>query len=424
VTLARLRTSPVLYALRHRNFRLFFAGQGISLIGSWMQTIGQAWLVMQLTHSAFLLGVVGSLQWLPVLLLSLPAGVLVDRVAKRSLLIWTQATFLVLALALGVLCLLGAVRYWHVAAIAVMFGIVNAFDVPARQAFVVEMVGGTDDMSAAVALNSSLYSGGRLIGPALGGLAIAAWGVGAAFLANAGSFLAVIAALAAMRELPAQPVASWTGMLTRIGEGVHYVSRTPVILWVLAMLAIFGLFPANYTIFIPVLAQVRLGLGASGFGLLTAANGAGAVLGGLLVAAQGSRISHAAYMYWSALLCCVFTIALSAAARAGVAAVLLFLAGGALVSFSAVANSAIQFHTPDLLRGRVMSIYSLVWNGSGPFGSLLIGGTIGAFGLSAGFLVGGGAALLGTLILRAVLLPRRTNALPAPAAAAEAADRR
>ena len=290
-------------ALGHRNFRLFFAGQGISLIGSWMQTVGQAWLVLELTHSAFLLGVVSSLQWSPVLVLSLPAGALVDRVSKRRLLVWTQAMFLVLALCLGILCVLGVVRYWHVAAIAVVFGVVNAFDVPARQAFVVEMVGGTDDMSTAVALNSALFSGGRLIGPALGGLAIAAWGVGAAFLANAASFVAVIAALVAMRGLPTQPVVSWTGVLTGIGEGTGFVYRTPIVLWVLMMLALFGLFPANYNVFIPVLAQARLGLGASGFGLLTAANGAGAVLGGLVVAAQGSRIPTRAYLFWSALTC-------------------------------------------------------------------------------------------------------------------------
>jgi len=403
----RLGGSSVIAPLRHRNFRLFFAGQSVSLIGTWMQSVGQAWLVLQLTHSAFLLGVVAALQWFPVLLLSLPAGVLADRVSKRGLLIATQTVFLLLALCLGILSVLGRVQYWHVAVLAVWFGIVSAFDFPARQAFVVEMVEGTDDMSAAVALNSALFSGARLIGPAVGGLAIAAWGVGAAFLANAASFLAVIAALCAMRGLSPRPVASWTGLLNRIEEGVEFVARTPAIFWVLVLLTVLGLFPTNYNIFIPVLAQARLRLDASGFGLLMAANGAGAVLGGLLVAAKGRDIPRGPYLYWSALLLSVTTMVLSLATRADVAAVLLFLAGGEMVVFSSVANGTVQFQTPDALRGRVMSIYSLIWNGTTPFGALLVGGLIGAWGLSAGLLVGGGAGLIGTVAIHAILLRRR-----------------
>ena len=397
---------PALAPLRHRNFRLFFAGQFVSLIGTWMQSVGQAWLVLQLTHSAFLLGVVSALQWFPTLLLSLPAGVLADRVAKRRLLIGTQTMFLLLALCLGTLSVLGRVQYWHVAVLAVGFGIVSAVDFPARQAFVVEMVEGTDDVSAAVALNSSLFSAARLIGPAVGGLAIAAWGVGAAFLANAASFLAVITALCAMRALPQQAVASWTGLLDRIEEGMEFVYRTPAILWLLVLLTVMGLFPTNYNIFIPVLAQARLRLGASGFGFLTAANGAGAVLGGLLVASRGRDFPRGAYLYWSALVLSATTMVLSLAARADVAAGLLFLAGGSMTIFSSVANGTTQFLTPDALRGRVMSIYSLIWNGTTPFGALLVGGLVGMWGLSAGLLVGGGAGLIGALAIHGIVLRR------------------
>ncbi len=244
----------------------------------------------------------------------------------------------------------------------------------------------------------------------MAGLTIAAWGVGVAFLANAASFLAVIAALSAMRGLPAQPVASWTGLINRIGEGTAFVSRTPAILWLLVLLTVMSLFPTNYNIFIPVLAQARLGLGAAGFGFLAAANGAGAVLGGLLVASRGRSFPRGAYLYASAVVLSVTTMALSLAARADAAAVLLFLAGAAMVIFSAVSNSTTQFLTPDALRGRVMSIYALIWNGTTPFGSLLVGGLVGMWGLSAGLLVGGGAGLAGTLVVGAVIRRRRSRA--------------
>src|SRR5437879_5864975 len=204
---------PVLAPLRHRNLRLFFAGQGLSLVGTWMQTVGQAWLVLDLTHSPFLLGVINALQWSPVLLLSLPAGAVVDRVPKRVLIMWTQALFLVLALCLGLLTITGRVRYWHVAVLAALLGSVNAFDVPARQSFIVEMVGGTEDLTGAIALNSAVFNGARLIGPGLAGLVIAARGVGVAFLANAASYLAVLAALGAMRVIPPVLLAPGVGWL-------------------------------------------------------------------------------------------------------------------------------------------------------------------------------------------------------------------
>jgi predicted MFS family arabinose efflux permease len=385
--------------LRHRNYRLFFVGQLISLVGSWMQTVGQAWLVLELTRSAFLLGVINALQWSPALLFSLPAGVVVDRVPKRALIVVTQALFLLLALVLGLLTVAGRVRYWHVAVLAALLGTVNAFDVPARQAFVVEMVGGTEDLTGAIALNSSIFNGARLLGPGLAGLVIAAWGVGVAFLANAASFLAVIAALLVMRVPSRIHVAPGLGLLVRIAEGVRFVRRTPSVLWVLMTLAVLSLFPMNFTVFVPVLARLDLRLPASGFGFLMAAQGAGALLGALLVAATSGAGPRRAYLLWGAVLLCTATALLSGATRPDLAGIVLFAAGCGMILFTATANSAVQMETPDRLRGRVMSIYALIFNGATPFGALLMGGIVGAWGLPAGVLIAGAVGLLGTLAI-------------------------
>lgn len=378
-----------------------------------MQTVGQAWLVLTLTNSPFLLGVVNALQWAPVLMLSLPAGVVADRVPKRTLVIVTQSLFLVLALCLGLLAVTGRVRYWHVAVLAGLLGVVNAFDVPARQAFIVEMVGGTEDLTGAIAINSSMFNGARLIGPGLAGLVIAAWGVGMAFLVNAASFLAVIAALAAMRVNSAVRVTPGVGLLTHIAEGIQFVRSTPAVLGVLMTLAILSLFPMNFNVFVPVLARHQLHLDASGFGFLMAAQGAGALLGALLVAGTSAQGPRRPYLFWGAIVLCVATMALSLAHRPGVAAIWLFLVGMGMLMFSATANSTVQIETPDALRGRVMSVYALVFNGLTPFGALMMGGIVGAWGLPAGVLLGGGVGLVGVLGIRG-LFGRRIATVAVP----------
>ena len=393
----------VLAPLRHRNFRLFFAGQLISLIGSWMQTVGQAWLVLTLTNSPFLLGVINALQWSPVLLWSLPAGVLADRVPKRILLLFTQSTLALLALCLGVLAVTGVVRFWHVAVLAAMLGTVNAFDVPARQAFLVEMVGGTEDLTGAIAINSSMFNAARLIGPGLAGLLISAWGVGLAFLANSVSFLAVIAALAAMRVMPTLKIRHDVGLLGGIDEGVRFIRSSSSVLWVLVTLAVLSVFAMNFNVFVPVLARAQLRLGASGFGFLLAAQGAGALLGSLLVAGTGAGGPRPGFLGWGALLLCGGLIALSRVAHPVAAAIELFVAGMGMVLFTATANSTVQLETPDSLRGRVMSIYALVFNGLAPFGALMMGAIIDAWGPPVGILVGGAAGLAGTVAVRGLI---------------------
>jgi MFS family permease len=406
------RGLPLVFApLRHRNLRLFFAGQGISLIGSWMQTVGQSWLVLTLTHSPFLLGVINALQWFPVLLFSLPAGVVVDRVPKRTLIMVTQAVFLLLALTLGLLTVVGHIRYWHVAVLAALLGMVNAFDTPARQAFIVEMVGGTEDLTGAIALNSSVFNGARLIGPGLAGLMISAWGVGVAFLANAASFVAVIAALGAMRlAVPRVRVVAGIGVGGHIAEGIAFIRSTTTVLRMLATLAVLSLFAMNFNVFVPVLARIQLHLDASGFGFLLAAQGLGALSGSLIVAGTSARGPRPSYLLWGALLLCGGLIALGPVARPDVAGVELFFAGMGMVLFTATANSTVQLETPDALRGRIMSVYALVFNGLAPFGALMMGGIIGAWGLPAGVLVGGVVGLAGMWVVRSAI-----GRSPAPA---------
>jgi len=383
--------------LRHRNYRLFYIGQLISLIGSWMQTVGQSWLVLGLTHSPFLLGVINALQWTPVLLFSLPAGFVADRFPRRTVIVVTQSVSLVLALSLGILAVGGWVQFWHVAVLAALLGTVNAVDVPTRQAFLVEMVGGTEDLTGAIALNSSLFNGARLIGPAIAGLVIAAGGVGAAFLANAASYLAVIWALAAMEVTVSAEVGPAAGLFTHIAEGVRFVRRTPSLLRLLAVVTVLSLFPLNSQLFVPVLARFRLHLEPSGFGFLLSAQGAGALLAALFVAATSGDGPRRAYLLWGGVLLCGAILALSAVTRVELAAIVLFLAGAGMITFLATANSTVQMTTPDALRGRITSIYTMVNNGTTPIGSLVMGGLIDAWGLTAGLLIAGAAGLAGVL---------------------------
>jgi predicted MFS family arabinose efflux permease len=403
----RPQAEALLAPLRHSNFRLFFSGQLVSMVGTWMQVVGQAWLVLEVTHSAFLLGVTNALQWSPTLLLSLPAGVLADRIPKRTLVIATQTASLLLAGGLGLLTVLGWVRYWHIAAAATLLGIVSAIDVPARQALIIELVEGSEDLTGAVALNSALFNSARLIGPSLAGLVIAAWGAGVAFLANAVSFLAVIWALVVIRTEPADTVAPGVSLLRGVREGVRFVRHTPPVLWVFIVLGILALFPMNFELFVPVLARTQLRVGAAGFGFLMAIQGAGALVGALGVAAMGRAVPRWMFLLWGAIILCCATMALGLARDAVTAGILLFVAGGSMIAFTVIANSTTQVETPDVLKGRVMSLYNLVYNGTTPPGALLIGWLIEAVGLPAALGITGGIGLFGTVGIYAGLLRRR-----------------
>jgi MFS family permease len=384
-------------AFRHRNFRLFLFGQGISVIGTWMQSTAQAWLVLTLTNSPFLLGAINALQWIPVTLLSLVGGVFADRLPKRRLLLITQSTLMILAFILALLTWTGIVRFWHIAALALLLGLTNSLDMPTRQSFFAEMVE-REDLANAIALNSAMINGGRVIGPAVAGVIIAAAGVAPAFFINGVSFLAVIAALAAMQIRPA-PTVPRQPLLGYIGEGLTYVRQTPAVLTTLALLGAVSTFVLNFNILIPVLARSVLKGSAGTYGTLLAAVGAGSLIGALLLASasrQGPRrelIPIGAAVVSLAVLLLGFTHSYPPAAG------LAFVGGLAMILFTSSGNSFVQMLVPDQLRGRVMSVYAVVFAGSSPFGALLIGGAMDLWGPPAGFFVGGSLGVLATVVI-------------------------
>ncbi len=387
-----------LRALNHRDFRLFWTGQLVSLVGTWMQTVGQAWLVLELTNSPFKLGLIGALQFSPMLLFSFVAGAMTDRLPKRRVVITAQAAFLCQAIALAALAWSGHVRYWHVAVLATLFGVANTLDLPARQSFIVEMVGKADLMNA-IALNSASFNGARVVGPAVAGLLIARFGVGLTFFLNGLSYLAVIAALLAVRAegLPRGP--RGRSMLEEIVEGLAYATRTPLIALVLSLLAVVSVFLLNYNVLVPLLAREVLHEGAKGFGLLMAALGVGAVGGAVTLAALGRGRPPLAALVIPAVVLALATLSMAAVRHFWAAAALLFVMGFSGILFMAGSNTALQVTVPDELRGRTMSLYTMVLAGVTPIGALSVGSITAAFGVPAGFLVGGGLGLLSILAL-------------------------
>jgi len=393
-----VRRSGPFPALRHRNFRIFLIGQGVSIVGTWMQTTAQAWLVLTLTNSSFLLGAISALQWLPVTVLGVVGGAMADRLPKRRLLIITQTTLMAQALVLALLSWTGVVRYWHVAVLAGLLGLVNSFDLPTRQAFFVDMVA-REDLMNAIALNSALTNVGRVLGPAVSGLIIASSGVSAAFLLNGLSFLAVIAALFAMTVRPSEPIPP-RPLIGHIKEGLAYVRGTPSILTLMVLLAAISTFVLNFSsVLVPVMARAILGGSAHTFGLLMSALGAGSFLGAITLAAASRRGPDRGLIHTGAVVVTLMVLVLGFVRTFHQAATLLFVAGFSMIVFSATANSFVQALAPDHLLGRVMSIYSVLWAGITPVGALLIGGIMDLWGPRAGFVVGGSLGLLSIVVV-------------------------
>ncbi len=385
-------------ALRHRNFRLFWTGQMISLIGTWMQNVGQAWLVLTLTNSAFLLGLVSAAQFTPVLLVSLYAGVVVDRVSKRNLLLLTQSTLLVLALVLALLVSTGTVRYWHVLILALLLGLVNAFDMPVRQSYVYELVGGRDDLMNAIALNSAIFNGARIVGPGVAGLVMAAWGPAAAFYLNALSFLAVIAGLRLIPSCPPPEVGRRRPTLEHLREGLAYIRRERRVSGPLLLLGILSIFAMNFNVLVPVYARNVLHQSAKGFGFLMSSLGLGALAGSLTLAGRARRGPDPRTLLGAGLGLGLFQIILSLVRSYGMAAVVLGLTGWAMLSFNTSVNTTVQLTVPDNLRGRVMSVYTFLLAGVTPFGALFAGTLSSHWGAPAALQAGGGVGLVSALV--------------------------
>lgn len=395
-----------LRALAHRDFRLFIGGQLISLIGTWMQSVGQAWLVLELTNSPFRLGMIGTLQFGPMLLFSLPAGAISDRVRKRRLILVTQTTLMLQALGLAILVASGHVQYWHVAVLATIYGIANTFDMPARQAFVVDLVGKNDLMNA-IALNSAMFNGARVIGPAAAGLLVARLGAAAAFFVNAASFVAVILALLAVRnEGPPRP-RTGKSLVGEIAEGIRYALRTPRVTLVFGLLLTVSLFVINYNVLVPLIARDVLGEGAHGFGLLMASLGSGAVIGAGILAGLSPQRPPLPMVIVPALVVSVATMALGAARAFPPTAALLGVIGLAQILFMTSCNTTVQITVPDELRGRLMSLYAMVFVGMTPIGSFLVGAIAERAGVASACVAGGGAGVVSILVLTAVARRRR-----------------
>jgi predicted MFS family arabinose efflux permease len=386
-----------LRALNHADFRRFFLAQLIALVCGWMHTVAQSWLVLQLTDSPLRLGLIGTLQFGPILLLSIFTGAVADRVPKRRLLIATQVTLAVLALVLAALVLSRSVRYWHVAVVAVLAGLAQAFDGPARQSFMAEMVGKADVVNA-VALNSASFNSARIVGPALAGVLIARFGVMPSFVVNAAGLLGVAIALATLPERP-RAAPRGTTMLQEIAEGVRYAARAPVIRLVLGLLFCVSLTIFNFTVYVPLLARHVLGLGAEGFGFLMAALGVGAVAGALTVGFWRGPEPSLSVMLGAAAVALGGLVGLSAARNVPTAVALLFLTGFSGLILVASCNTRLQLAAPDELRGRVMSLYTLVWGGVFPIGAFCVGAISEAWGVSTAFLVQGLAGFTGLTLL-------------------------
>jgi MFS family permease len=394
-------------ALSVPNYRRYYGGQAISLIGTWMQMTAQAWLVLSLTHSSTALGVIVALQTLPVLLLAPYGGVIADRVDKRRVMVALQSAMGVQALILGLLTVTGVVRVWEIGVLAALLGVNNAFENPSRQSFMLEMVG-AEHLRNAVGLNSVLVNAARTIGPAVAGIMIATVGEGICFLINAASFVAVVTSLLTMDRTALEPTEPTPRARGQLREGLRYVRDTPGLAVPLLMMAAVGCLTYEFQVSLPVMASRGLHVGAAGFGFMTAAMGVGAVVGGLTVAALG-RTGLRPLVLSAALFGVAMTIA-ALAPNLAVELAALGLVGGASISFMATGNSTLQLTAAPAMRGRVMALWFVAFQGSTPIGGPIVGVTMAWLGARAGLSLGAitclVVALAGAVALRRVRGPR------------------
>ena len=409
-------------ALRHRNYRLFFAGQMISTVGTWMQSVAMPWLAFELTHSGLLVGLVLAAQFTPILVGGQFGGVVADRFHKRNVMLATQSAFMVPPFVLFVLTATGHAHYWMVIVAALTAGIINVFDVPARQAFIVEMVG-KKDLTNAIALNSSVFNAAAVIGPSIAGVVIAVVGVPLCFLANSVSYLASIGALLLMRDLPRrEPMVHEERFFARLAEGAVYARRTPVIGGLLISVAVFSLFAMNRSTLLPLFADQVLHEGAKGFGFLLAAMGLGAVCGALTLAVVPEAGTNPRRQLWVAAIWVAALLEFSISRVFLISLVVLFVAGYCQISFLATTNSRLQTISPDHLRGRVIALYVQAFAGMSPIGNVQAGLLATLFGAPWSMAIG--AAVAGVAIVVIALMvpetfgqPKKTSSTAASASA-------
>ncbi|MCL4557791.1 MAG: MFS transporter [Deltaproteobacteria bacterium] len=396
----------VFASLRYRDFRLFWIGQAVSLIGTWMQSIGQAWLILKLTNSPFLLGLIGAAQYTPILVLSIFAGSIVDRFPKRHLIILTQTVMAILALLLWVLTAEGVVDYWHILVLASLLGLATSLDVPARQAFMIDLVG-RDSLMNAIALNSTTFNLARLIGPAIAGLLIARVGIATTFLLNGVSFLPVIAGLLMIDRDGLPGKSTRKNVIEDVKEGLVSIKNNALVFHVMMLMLLVSLFAINFNVVVPVYAKYIFHNSPEVFGFLMSSLGVGSLIGAILVALRSSRSPSPVFLIIGGTILSAFQMVMAFVTGMYSAMMVLFLIGFGAIIFTALTNTTIQLNTPDELRGRAMSVYSIVFMGVTPIGNLFIGGIADVLGIRPSIFIGGILGLVPSLYyLRKFLDPK------------------
>lgn len=386
-----------LRALRHRNFRLFFCGQLISLIGTWMDPVAESWLIYRLTGSSLLLGTVAFVGQIPIFLLMPIGGIVADRYDRRSILVATQASMMALTLVLAALTLMHVVQPWHVMVLGALIGVVSAFDIPVRQAFIADTVS-REDLVNAIALNSAIFNGARVIGPAIAGVVIAVIGEGWCFLANGLSFLAVIAGLLMMTAAPSRPALQGSPMQNII-EGFRFAIHTAPVLVLMLLLGLISLTGTPIVVLMPVFAGQVLHGGARALGVLMGASGLGALCGAILLA---TRKNMSGLERWIVFACSIFGASLilfSLSRFFWLSAALLVLLGFSVVLQMGASNTLIQGMVPDHLRGRVLAVCSMMFMGMAPLGSLMAGSVAHAIGAPMTVALGGAFSIVCGIIV-------------------------
>jgi MFS family permease len=400
--MAQSRIKSSLRALRYRNYRLFFAGQLTSLVGTWMQTVAQSWLVYRLTGSATLLGVVGFASQIPIFLLSPVAGAVADTYPRRRTMIIIQSLMMLLAFPLAALTLMNRIQVWHIIVLSILLGFVNAFDIPVRQSFVAEMVG-REDLINAIALNSSMMNGARIIGPSIAGILVALVGEGWCFLINGISYVAVIIPLLFITVGNTAPHEADGSRIQAMIEGLRFAHKTRPVRALLLLIGVVSLMGMPYSVLMPIFADDILLGGARGLGILMGFSGIGALIGAATLAGrQGVR----GLGNWVALACAGFGTSLiffSFSRHFWVSTLLLIPVGFSLMVQLASSNTLIQSMVPDRLRGRVMALYSMMFVGMAPFGALFAGVFANLMGAPRTVAVGGAVCIVGGVVFRAHL---------------------
>lgn len=384
-------------ALRHRNFRLFASGQMISLVGTWMQTVAQSWLVYRLTGSAMQLGMVGFASQIPIFLFVPLGGLLADRFDRRSILFKTQTAAMVLAGLLAALTLSERIQVWHLYVLAILLGVANAFDIPTRQAFTVQMVG-REDLPNAISLNSSMVNGARMAGPALAGVLVGWVGEGWCFLGNSLSYLAVLAGLAAMRLPPRSQPPREGNALQDLREGFRFVVKCRPIRDLLGMLGLVSLMASPHVVLMPIFAEEILGGGANALGLLLGMSGAGAVVGALILASRTALAGSGTWIAVSGASLGLGTIAFALSSSLELSCLVMLPIGFSMMTQMALSNTLVQAMVPDRLRGRVMAFHSMMFMGMAPVGALLSGALAPILGAPGTVILGGVLLLLGAAV--------------------------